>query len=161
MIRNPWRVDHEYWSGPWNDKDTKRWTADYKKQVPYKDENDGVFFVEDKDFVKAFKEFTISFYSNGKHSSHYEVLNDDGNTKVFNFEVPSDQKGYVGMSFYNKRMYPENCKKDKASGKFILIDPKGKAYSMQAFDLISFNFIHVKNLIKGKYTVVVDNTWTP
>ena len=73
MIRNPWGRDHGLWSGPWNDKDTKNWTEEFKKQVPYKDEEDGFFFVEDKDFVKAFNGFTISYYSNDKHSSHYEV----------------------------------------------------------------------------------------
>ena len=66
MIRNPWRQDHELWNGPWNDKDTKRWTEDYKRQVPYKDENDGVFFVEDKDFDQAFNGYTISYYQNDK-----------------------------------------------------------------------------------------------
>ena len=36
MIRNPLGYDHGFWNGPWNDKDTVRWTEEHKKQVPFK-----------------------------------------------------------------------------------------------------------------------------
>jgi len=111
MLRDPRGVDHGSYNGDWNDKDTKNWSEENKKQVPYKDADDGVFFVEDKDFVKAFDTFTINHYSEKKKASHFDVKNDDGNAKVFTFEVPSDQEGFVGMSFYNERMYPNDCKK--------------------------------------------------
>ena len=51
LVRNPWGVDHGYYNGPWNDKDTENWTAENKSQVPFSNANDGMFFIEDKDFV--------------------------------------------------------------------------------------------------------------
>ena len=57
-IRNPWGADS--YNGPWNDNDS-RWNEQTIPQVPdYKKADDGSFFVEENDFVKAFHRFAIS-----------------------------------------------------------------------------------------------------
>ena len=59
QIRNPWGSDAGY-NGTWNDGDATSWSAAAKSQVPFTSNiNDGVFWVEDKDFVKAFDGFSI------------------------------------------------------------------------------------------------------
>ena len=52
-VRNPWGVDHGYWSGPWSDS-SSLWTDAFKAQVPYATGNEGEFFIEIGDFVKDF-----------------------------------------------------------------------------------------------------------
>jgi hypothetical protein len=46
-MRNPWRFD--LFVGKWNDNDP-RWLSgkgvDYRTQVPYKKEDDGLFFMD-------------------------------------------------------------------------------------------------------------------
>lgn len=58
-IRNPWGSDS--YTGPWSDGDS-RWTTWYKSQVPYANSNEGNFFMEVSDFVKAFYYFTVNYY---------------------------------------------------------------------------------------------------
>ena len=50
-VRNPW--SKEGWKGNWNDRDPK-WTAAFKKQVPYKSANDGSFFMNIGDLITGF-----------------------------------------------------------------------------------------------------------
>ena len=47
-----------------------------------------------------------------------------------------------------------------ATGKLVLLDPKGKTTFVLTSGYSSFNFIHL-NLLKGKYTVMIDNEWSP
>jgi hypothetical protein len=75
-MRNPWGIDAGY-DGNWNDQDTTHWTAAAKAQVPYANNtNDGLFFIEDKDFVVAFQTFTISYQHDGWNNNILEVLSD-------------------------------------------------------------------------------------
>lgn len=76
LIRNPWGVDAGY-TGNWNDGDTTRWTPANKAQAPYTNNpSDGLFFIEDIDFVKAFGQFTISYYREKFQNNILEVLSD-------------------------------------------------------------------------------------
>jgi hypothetical protein len=83
-VRNPWNVDS--YSGPWSDADT-RWTAAFKAQVPFaNDKNDGSFFIEITEFVRAFYDFQISYVTEGFVPSYYEVVNDvSGAERQFTF----------------------------------------------------------------------------
>ena len=42
QVRNPWSV--ERYKGPWNDKDTRRWTEQFKQEAGFYGKDDGVFF---------------------------------------------------------------------------------------------------------------------
>ena len=76
LIRNPWGMDAGY-TGKWSDGDTASWTDSAKKQVPYiNNDNDGLFFIEDTDFIQAFPDWTISFYRDGWTNNIAEVVND-------------------------------------------------------------------------------------
>lgn len=59
MIRNPWGTTT--YNQDWNSLDEK-WTDDYISQVPFdvdprESHLDGIFFVEDKDFLTCFDDF--------------------------------------------------------------------------------------------------------
>ena len=52
-VRDPHGSDSSY-TGNWNDN-YSGWTAAFKSQVPFvNNTNDGVFFIEDVDFMKQF-----------------------------------------------------------------------------------------------------------
>ena len=50
-LRNPW--SHKEWSGKWNDKD-ECWTDALKKKLNHENKEDGIFFMEFKDFMSYF-----------------------------------------------------------------------------------------------------------
>lgn len=106
LIRNPWGVDAGY-TGAWNDADTTRWTAAAKAQVPYvNDQNDGRFFIEASDFVKSFDSFVISYLRQGWVNNIVDVTNDSaGAQRTWTFTLDKAQEVFVGMEFYNSRMY--------------------------------------------------------
>lgn len=51
QLRNPW--GHFEWNGNWGDK-SSCWTPEAKKQVNFKDEDDGTFWMEFEEFRKYF-----------------------------------------------------------------------------------------------------------
>jgi len=113
-VRNPWNMD--VYNGPWNDNDI-RWTAALKAQVPFaQNTNDGGFFIEDKDFVRAFYYFQIGYVQDTWNYGYAEVLADNGVQKSFNFTTTVAQPLYVSADFYHARMYPQGCKMTFATG---------------------------------------------
>lgn len=84
-MRNPW--GKEKYSGPWNDSD-ERWTDEFKKQAKLVVANDGIFYMELKDYKKAFTVYNIAHYDNW-HTSEMDVK---GTGKKFmrRFETPEN-----------------------------------------------------------------------
>lgn len=109
-IRNPWGSDTSY-NGKWGDSDTASWTAAAKAQVPYVNADDGVFFIEDTDFVNCFDSFTIAYLHDDWNNNIFEVLSDTAGAKrTFTFTLATAQEVYIGMEFYDSRMYAAGCK---------------------------------------------------
>lgn len=111
-VRNPWAIDN--YSGPWNDGDS-RWTTAYKNQVPYaNNKNDGGFFIDVTDFVRAFYYFQIGFVNDNWKISQYEVMNDTTSAeRSFNFTIAKTQPLYIQGDFYDSRMYAPGCKTNR------------------------------------------------
>ncbi len=59
-IRNPWGTD--VYTGDWRDSDTTHWTTSAKSQVDYASADDGIIFVDHRDFIQNFYGFQISHY---------------------------------------------------------------------------------------------------
>ena len=96
-MRNPWGFDAGY-DGNWNDGDTVRWTAANKAQVPYVNNvEDGLFFIEDVDFVQSYEKFTISYLHDNWNNNILEVINDTaGAQRKFSFTLARAQEVFVG-----------------------------------------------------------------
>ena len=58
-MRNPWG-SHE-WNGDWSDK-SPLWTDKLKAELGYKDEDDGIFWMDINDFLACFAQFHICKY---------------------------------------------------------------------------------------------------
>jgi hypothetical protein len=154
LIRNPWGVDAGY-SGAWNDGDTKRWTAAAKAQVPafVNNVNDGAFFVEDVDFVKAFQSFTISYFRETWNNNILDITGDTaGAQRKFTFTTAKAQEVFVGMEFYNARMYAHGCKQS-TTGIMYLFKGTTQLGGTYTYDWNNFNSFHFDSLAAGTYTL--------
>ena len=54
-LRNPW--SHTEWTGDWS----KKWDDNTKKQVDFNDEDDGIFFIPEKDYFFLFRRLEICY----------------------------------------------------------------------------------------------------
>ena len=70
-IRNPWGF--ESYTGPWSDNDS-RWTAEFKAQVPYKNGNDGGFFMTFDDFRQIWSWFVVTYVHDDFNLSFNEKI---------------------------------------------------------------------------------------
>ena len=68
-IRNPYGMKE--WSGDWSDK-SKKWTVRTRDQVNGEDKEDGVFFINLRDFMKFFTRTTICYYQT-PHFDNFEA----------------------------------------------------------------------------------------
>ena len=77
--------------------------------------------MSDLDFHYTFSHFTSAYYSEDKMTSYYEVLDSfiEHKPESFVIENPLEQEVYIGVSFYNPRMYPKGCARSlKTTGLF-------------------------------------------
>ena len=88
-IRNPW--GHGEWNGNWSDK-SPLWTDYLKKQVGFVDRDDGVFFIDETDYVKQFKATSIVMYKDGYEKSYTEVVTPNSEGKCYKFTLHAKSK---------------------------------------------------------------------
>jgi len=103
-MRNPWA--NETYSGPWSDT-SSTWTEEFKKQVPYKLENQGEFFISLRDFTKGFPIASIT-YVNDSFVYSYFHRKGGAQAEAFSFKAKSPA-AWISLDFYNDRMYPYGC----------------------------------------------------
>lgn len=58
-MRNPWASKE--WKGDWSDS-SNLWTPELRKQYHIVDREDGIFFMEEKDFFRYFNDVEICYY---------------------------------------------------------------------------------------------------
>jgi hypothetical protein len=80
MVRNPWGITKYNQNWNWNDPN---WTEDYLSQVPHEINpteswEDGIFFVEDINFLRCFYDFQIAHLRDdeGYSKDWYDVEDD-------------------------------------------------------------------------------------
>ena len=116
-LRNPW--SHTEWNGDWS-KQSKKWNDDYKKQIDFKKEEDGIFFIPDKDFYFLFDRLEICYILYESNSLIYtieEKNHKDGS--VFNIEVNED--GFLSITVFRKNWRLHREIKNKKLPTFILL----------------------------------------
>jgi hypothetical protein len=93
-------------------------------QVPFYSNNtsDGLFYVSINDFSQYFDHVEVAKIEKGFVNNYLEVVNDNGNGKAFTFNVTKAGKIYIGLEYYNARMYPVGCH-DYTYGYITLLTP--------------------------------------
>jgi len=90
-IRNPW--GNTEWTGPWNDRDTGKWTPQAKKELGWVDANDGAYWMDLASFSKYFQRVTISTTDLSSHFASVGLNMASGKTHTITMDVP--QAGLV------------------------------------------------------------------
>jgi hypothetical protein len=143
QLRNPWGYD--VYTGRWNDS-SSLWTAAIRQQVGYNASsstlNDGIFFVEDFDFMNAYYGIMISYYQPSYFNNYYEILNDNKTLISLSFTLTSSASAFVGAEFYDTRMYPYGCKNAYSYGSISLYNINGTTLftGYQVGDWEQFNY---------------------
>lgn len=100
-VRNPWGID--VYTGPWCDS-SSLWTDAFKAQVPYiNNKNDGAFFIEDTDLVKAFNDYQIGFVHDDYAHSYYSKVADSGSLASYTFTTTKTEEVFVTVGMYGFR----------------------------------------------------------
>jgi hypothetical protein len=91
------------------------------------DTNDGFFHVSYSDFQSYFSGFTVVHYHSTYLNNYLEVLNDNGTIKYYNITIPQQGPLYIGIEYYNPRLYPYGCRcgGDTLYGEVTLMTPQG------------------------------------
>jgi hypothetical protein len=128
-------------------------------QVPLytNDKVDGLFYMSISEFAQEFSYFEIGKMEKGFVNNYLEVLNDDGSGKAFSFNVTKAGKIYIGLEYYNSRMYPIGCH-NYTYGHITLLTPQGAIISSTyTDDSTTYNYIELDFLDIGSYVIIVKN----
>ena len=103
QLRNPWGKGE--WKGAWSDEDRK-WTPTLKQQLKLENKEDGIFFMEYKDFVKFYSDFQVCYFHDGYKYSALKLENINKSEDVFlQFEISKPGKYYFSLNQINKRFF--------------------------------------------------------
>ena len=98
-IRNPHSKGE--WRGDWSDT-SPLWDEKTKNQVKYKDKEDGIFFMNDKDFFNFFDGVQISYILFDAKSVTYTI---EGEEKLINgivFNIITEKEGMLNITVYRE-----------------------------------------------------------
>ena len=109
-IRNPY--GEKEWNGDWSDK-SNLWNERLKNQLNFKDKEDGIFFMNEKDFFKYFKQIEICYILYNSTSVKYTIEGEENlkNGSVFNIET--ENEGFLSVSVLRKNCRTNRELKDK------------------------------------------------
>lgn len=71
QLRNPWGMKE--WSGDWSDK-SSLWTPELKKRLNVSDENDGIFWMNESDFLRNFNKFYCARLYEDKYGKQWQHI---------------------------------------------------------------------------------------
>lgn len=101
-LRNPWGRGE--WNGAYSDK-SDVWTEDLKRQLGWKDRNDGIFYMRVQDFVNEFRNISICHYREDYTLSSFPDFNKNGSYSAYQFSISAKGEYYFGISQPDKHHF--------------------------------------------------------
>ena len=101
-IRNPWGSGE--WTGNWRDNDPK-WNPTLMKQVGHVKSDDGVFFMEYKDFKTYFEDFSITYYHPNYFYCATQLSSVPSKDTTINFDITTAGDYYFSIYQVNSRHF--------------------------------------------------------
>ncbi|CDW74328.1 calpain family cysteine protease containing protein [Stylonychia lemnae] len=154
--------------GKWND-DSALWTKStetYTKQAKLDKKDDGVFWIEDQEFITAFGFVQVGAYRPSWKFSWYSQIGDLGNVGYYFFSLDSPQNLDIKIDFYNPNMYPISCRDSPLQFKAtVTLRSSGAAKVLHQsitknyFDIQSVVSFPTSPLPAGKYKVDIQVDW--
>ena len=113
------------------------------------------------DYVYYFYSFSVGKYYDNFYHNFIEVTNEALTSRTFQFTLPAASKAFVGIEFYNPRMYPLTCRDSvgcyQAYGYMTLKSSAGtQLYGGWAQDWLGFSH-YEGDLAAGTYTLTINN----
>lgn len=107
QIRNPW--GHKEWTGDWSD-DSNKWTEDLRKDLKWEKKDDGIFWMNCKDFCAYYSEITVCQVHENFQYSSLRINFSDVRHKFLTFQVKKENDGptYFTISQMDKRKMDNN-----------------------------------------------------
>ena len=116
-LRNPW--GYKEWNGDWSDK-SNLWDEETKKQVDYKDKNDGTFYMSFEDYYKYFMASVICYVQYLCYSKSFKITGD--NLKFGNiFNIYLEEDGLFSASCIRKNFQFNQDKISNLIPSFLLM----------------------------------------
>jgi calpain-15 len=107
-LRNPW--GNGEWKGAWSDSDTKNWTSEIKQLVDYKKEDDGIFYMPFKDFLKYFQNYQVCYFTDNYKLSGKRYNSSYSKPTVIKFEIHIPGDYFFSFNQINKRFFKSNAR---------------------------------------------------
>jgi len=163
-LRNPWGGTE--WKGTWSDN-CPNWTPALKKQLDWKDEDDGAFWMDYEDYLPYFENTVICKVDERFSATHLDVGHAPGGHTFVSFELTHNvEKIFLTASQMTKRMSKDEDYKP-ACAQVILGRMTGKG--LDTGDPIEFIHaaygeaeditVDVDKLIAGQYIIFVQGDW--
>ncbi|CAK60103.1 unnamed protein product (macronuclear) [Paramecium tetraurelia] len=160
-IRNPW--GNKEWNGDWSDG-SSLWTEDLKEQVKFgKKEDDGIFFMEIKDFQRYFQAIFVGYFRKEYLYNSIKQMAKKTKTIQYDIDIPNDGEYYFTVHQEAIRRYKLNkdIKYEYSYVRILLAKNTGKG-EYQFIDQKQQKDIEVHlggQLTKGKYSVQIKIKW--
>lgn len=104
-IRNPWgKIE---WDGNWGDN-SEVWTQEMLNKLGHTKADDGMFFMEFKEYLECFGETVICQYNDNYKYSYFKATSDK---KAVYYNMKIEQKGeyFITINNVSKRRMPSVC----------------------------------------------------
>jgi calpain-15 len=161
QVRNPWGKFE--WTGDWGDR-SALWTEDIKKQVNFKDAEDGEFWMSVRDFVKYYEGVGIcKFHSEYLYKSiAFDHKVNKTSTSMVRLIVTKPTHIFLSLNQKDDRCYEEKQGYSYSLARIMLgkITPEGLKY-------IDGDFINDRNMVlemaileKGSYVITIEMLWS-
>eukprot|EP00347_Sterkiella_histriomuscorum_P016663 403352333 len=162
-IRNPW--GNFEWNGDWGDE-SKLWTPSLEKQVGLQKQNDGIFFMNMKDFCHYFGRVQICrIDDNFKHSS-FKCNQSSGSYCLIKFVVQTDGLYNLSLLQQDERCFDRSDNYDYSIAKFILAKITSQNESKLELEYIGGilgkerdMYKEYQMLKKGEYYIFAEIDW--
>ncbi|CAD8203099.1 unnamed protein product [Paramecium pentaurelia] len=160
-IRNPW--GNKEWNGDWSDG-SSLWTEDLKQQVKFgKKEDDGIFFMEIKDFQRYFQAIFVGYFRKEYLYNSIKQMAKKTKTIQYDIDIQNDGEYYFTVHQEALRRYKLNkdIKYEYSYVRILLAKTTGKG-EYQFIDQKQQKDIEVHlggQLTKGKYSVQIKIKW--
>lgn len=108
-MRNPWGKGE--WTGSWSDNDHSKWTPQMKQLLNHSGEDDGIFFMPYKDFLKYFHDYQICFYEDEYKYSAKRYNSSSQRPTIIEFQVKKKGDYYFCINQINRRFFKRSDSK--------------------------------------------------
>ena len=160
-LRNPWGKTE--WSGPWSDGSAE-WDDDLKKQLNVQHKDDGIFFIEYKDFLAHFSDVQFCFIHDKYEYDHVKIRTRYNHAAYTKITVSAEGKYYFTVNQESKRKFATSVL-DKYSSVSMVLARLNKTTNQVEYQHIDGNqradrevWIKAK-LTPGEYLIYTKVTW--